>query len=47
MNYFVKLREAYAVTKQDVSAVSEALVTKHSCGYGVWMELHSYKGRNF
>jgi transposase InsO family protein len=46
MDYFTKWPEAYALTYQEASTVSEALVTNF-CRFGIPRELHIEQGHNF
>jgi hypothetical protein len=47
MDYFTKLPEVYAVTNQEASTVTDALVTNFFFRFGVLMELHNDQGWNF
>jgi hypothetical protein len=47
MDYFRKWPEAYGLPNQDAVTVSRALMENWVCCYGLPLEMHSNKGRNF
>ncbi|GFV21297.1 retrovirus-related Pol polyprotein from transposon 412 [Trichonephila clavipes] len=47
MDYFTKWPEAYPISDQEASTVAEVLVQHWISRFGVPLQLHSDKGRNF
>ncbi|GFY29136.1 retrovirus-related Pol polyprotein from transposon 412 [Trichonephila clavipes] len=47
MDYFTKWPEAYPIPDQEALTVAEVLVQHWISRFGVFLQLHSDKGRNF